>query len=115
MNTDKDQRVITRAQNRVLEIYREKGRPGGWRGVADFLARRVGLPRLNVAYIYDFVSKGKVPSNVQIRAALFLPRVLPSERKPRSAKPVVHIGDPDWERLYFRLQLRRGRPSKESR
>lgn len=110
---DTDERVIVRAQKRILGLYREMGKPGGWRGVARYLAQRVGLHVLNVAYVYEFVSLGRVPANVDIRRALFLPKMLPSERKDKLIKTVVHVGQGDWERLYFRMQLKRGRPSKK--
>jgi len=112
IGVEDDERVIVRAQNRLLSLYRQLGRPGGWRAVAEFCARRVNMKTMNVSYVYLLVAKGRVPSNITIRRALFLPAVLSSERKARSARELVRVGEPGWEGVYMRKQLRKGRPSK---
>ena len=82
---------VTRAQNRLISLHR---RLGSWRAVA----LRCGV---NVRYPYELALSAVVPSNPEIRFKLFLPRVMPSERKPkamREAMPKV------WEcpEIYFK-------------
>lgn len=90
----KDGQIIERAQNRLKKAHSLKKR-GGWRAVAADLD-------LNVRYVYDLAVKGIVPPNPETRAKLSLPRVMPSERKPRARRERVRIGSEGWERVYFK-------------
>lgn len=86
---DADFPAVVRAQNKVQARYT---RLGNWRAVM----KELGLA--NVAYAYDLVKHGKVPPNPETRAKLFLPRVLPSERKARMKRvPPPLLGSPGWE------------------
>ena len=76
---DMDVAVVLRAQTRILRLKRRRS----WREVADVLAERGGLEKLNVKYVFNFVMKNEVPTNPDIRHALGLPRVMPSERPVR--------------------------------
>ncbi len=89
-----DAQIIAAAQKRLLRLYERKRKKGGWRAVAT--AR--GLS--NVSYVHTFVTKGTVPPNPETRRKLFLPRVLPSERKPVKREPLPKV----WEcpELYLR-------------
>lgn len=88
----RDGECIARAQKRLKNIYL---RHVSWRGVAQ----EVGV---NVSYIFRLCEYGTVPRNPDIRQRLFLPRVMPSERKPRKRREVVKIWEPGFERVYFR-------------
>lgn len=76
----KDGQIIDRAQNRLkkerLSILR-KAKKGGWRAVAE----RRGV---NVRYVYELAVRGIAPRNPETRRKLGLPRVMPSERKPKA-------------------------------
>jgi hypothetical protein len=74
-----DAPVILRAQVKILRLKKRRS----WRQVADYLATRAGLDGLNVKYAFSFIVKNEVPSSPDIRRALMLPRVMPSERKPK--------------------------------
>lgn len=91
----KDGQVIERAQNRLKKAHSRKVK-GGWRAVALDLG-------LNVRYVYDLAVRGVVPSNPETRRKLGLPRVMPSERKPRARREPVLIGSPGWEKVYFKV------------
>ena len=88
----KDEQCIERAQKRLKKAYL---RHSSWHGVA-------GERGVNVQYVWRLAVMGVVPRNPEIRAALFLPRVMPSERKPRARREVVKIGQPGWESVYFK-------------
>lgn len=88
----KDGQVIERAVNRLKKAYL---RHVSWRGVA-------GECGVNVRYVWALVQRGQVPRNPDIRAAIGLPRVLPSERKPKAKRELVKIGAPGWENVYFK-------------
>ena len=89
--------IIERAQERLkkahLQVLR-KGR-GGWRAVA----KKRGV---NVKYVYELATRGVVPPNPDTRRKLGLPRVMPSERKPRARRETVKLGAPGWEAQYFK-------------
>jgi len=90
-----DRQILERAQIRLIGLYERWRKKGGWRAVSDH------RDLSNVSYVYNFVFKGIVPKNPATRRKLYLPRVLPSERKPkakREPKPKV------WEspELYLR-------------
>lgn len=90
-----DAQIIERAQIRLIGMYDRYRKKGGWRALAE----RRGLS--NVAYLYNFVVKGIVPPNPATRRKLGLPRILPSERKPKvKRKPMSKV----WEspELYLR-------------
>ncbi len=90
----KDAQVIERVQNPLKKAHSRKKR-GGWRAVAADLG-------LNVRYVYDLAVKGIVPPNPETRRKLGLPRVMPSERKPKAKRETVRIGSEGWERVYFK-------------
>ncbi len=90
----KDGQIIERAQNRLKKAHSLKKR-GGWRAVAADLD-------LNVRYVYDLAVKGIVSPNPDTRRKLGLPRVMPSERKPRARRDMVKLGAPGWEAQYFK-------------
>jgi hypothetical protein len=73
---DLDAPLIVRAQNRILRLKRKYKT---WRGVANSLG-------LNWKYIYALSIYGIVPKNPDLRRALRLPRVMPSERKPKKVR-----------------------------
>jgi len=86
-----DHEVILKARLRVLALYEKLGT---W--------RKVGKSRAIVyTYAYRFVKTGWVPDNKTNRRALFLPKYLPSERRPKP-RPRIHIGDPGWEMIYLK-------------
>lgn len=90
-----DAERIARAQKRLNSLHR---RLGNWRAVGT----RCGV---NHKYAYDLALHAVVPSNVEVRLALFLPKVMPSERpakRVREAMPKV------WERVD--LYLRKVKP-----
>lgn len=88
----KDVECIARAQKRLKKAYL---RYVSWRGVA----KECGV---NVRYVWALVQLGQVPRNPDIRAAIYLPRVMPSERRQRVKRPFVRIGEPGWEEIYFK-------------
>ena len=73
---DLDAPLIVRAQNRIL---RAKRKYKTWRGVSDSFG-------INWKYVYGLSIYGIVPNNPDLRRALRLPRVLPSERKPKKVR-----------------------------
>lgn len=91
---EQDGQVIQRAQIRLIGLYDRFRKKGGWRALAEY--RKVS----NVSYVYNFVNRGVVPKNPDLRRKLFLPRVLPSERKPKAKREVPKV----WENpdLYLR-------------
>jgi len=89
----RDDECIARAQNRLKKAYL---RHVSWRGVA------AEFGGYNVRYVWALVQRGEVPRAPEIRAALGLPRVMPSERKRRPKPAKVRIGEPGWEAIYFR-------------
>lgn len=94
---------IIRAQKRLNRLYRHLEKSGGWRAVAA--ARGV-----NVYYVYQLVKHGVVPGNPLIRRTLYLPEVLPSERKTRVPKIKILLGSPGWEKEFFkRMRPQRGK------
>lgn len=88
----RDGECIARAQKRLKNIYM---RHVSWRGVAQ----EVGV---NVSYIFRLCEYGTVPRNPDIRYKLGLPRVMPSERKPRKRREYPKLGQPGWEKVYFK-------------
>jgi hypothetical protein len=89
---NKDVECIARAQKRLKKAYL---RHVSWRGVA-------GECGVKVRYVWALVQRGTVPKNPDIRAAIYLPRVMPSEKKPRVRHPFVPLGAPGWEEYYFK-------------
>jgi hypothetical protein len=89
-----DEQVIEWAQNRLKKAHSRKKR-GGWRAVASDLD-------LNVRYVHELAVDGVVPSDPEKRHKLGLPRVLPSERKPKAKREPVKIGVEGWENVYFK-------------
>lgn len=89
-----DQYVIVLAQKKLMRLY-ERQRVGGWRAVMK--ARKLS----NVSYVFDFVTYNIVPANPEIRRKLYLPRVLPSERKPRAKREL-----PKWGRSVGDVDIR---------
>ena len=87
-----NERIIARAVRKLKKAYL---RHCAWRGVAQEYG-------VNVSYIFRLCEYGMVPRNPDIRYKLGLPRVLPSERKPRKKREVVKVGQPGWEAVYFR-------------
>jgi len=103
-----DELIIVRAQNRILRLYRRLGRNGGWRAVVERLQRRLDPDlRLNISHVYNFVYHGKLPPK-KYRKALYLPQLLPSERKPREKKviPIIGMGH-NWESVFFKQPKKR--------
>lgn len=90
--TAQDDEVIERAQNMLKNIYM---RHVSWRAVA--VERGV-----NVRYVWELATRGTVPRNPDVRQAVFLPRVMPSERRRKVKREVVKIGAPGWEAVYFK-------------
>ena len=88
----KDDSCIERAQRRLLRDHR---RLGTWRAVEA----KIGA---NHGYIVALVKNGIVPSNPAVRKKLGLPRVLPSERKPRVNRIIPSLGSEGWEQVFFR-------------
>ena len=88
----RDGEYIVRAQKRLRRAY---SRLGTWRRVAG----EIGL---NVRYVYDLAVRGRVPRSGDKRAALGLPRKMPSERIVRMKAVLPRIGDPGWEMVYFK-------------
>lgn len=78
-----DEQRVRKAQEAVLRAYR---RLGNWRKVGEYFG---------VAHVYawDLGLHGVVPKNKDIRKALGLPRVLPSER---AVKNVNKVRVPNW-------------------
>jgi len=74
---EEDLTVILLAQEKVVRVYK---RLGNWRAVAE----KLGLK--NVAIAWAFVKWGEIPKRKDLRCKLFLPRVLPSERKPKAKR-----------------------------
>lgn len=95
---DIDSGVILKAQVRIMRLKSKMT----WREVADVLAVRGGLDDLNVKYPYNFVAHDEVPGNRKIRCALGLPRVLPSERRPKKLR-----GLPVWGRAAGEIDIER--------
>ena len=87
-----NEQVIGRAVRRLLREYR---RLGSWRAVAR--ARGV-----NHGHCVVLVNHGRVPCSVRLRELLGLPRVLPSERKPRVKTPIPLLGSEGWESRFFK-------------
>ncbi len=87
-----DEQVIERAVNRLKKAYL---RHVSWRGVA----KERGV---NVQYVWSLCQRGVVPRKPEVRAALFLPRVMPSERNRKPKPPFIRIGEPGWEERYLR-------------
>ena len=93
---DVDRDAVFEAQCKLWQSYNKHDRKGAkksWRAVA--LKRGV-----NVKYVYDLVMYNDVPSNKDIRAKLFLPRALPSEKPLKRLIP--KIGAEGWEEVYFK-------------
>ncbi len=89
----RDGQVIKRAQRRLKKAYL---RHVSWRGVA-------GECGVNVRYVWALVQMGQVPRNPDIRAAVGLPRVMPSEKRVRARRrEVVKVGQTGWEAVYFK-------------
>ena len=89
---EKDGKCIARAVKALKKAYL---RHTSWRMVAQEFG-------VNQSYIWRLVTNGMVPKNPDIRYRLGLPRVLPSERKPRKRREVPKIGQPGWEKVYFK-------------
>lgn len=87
-----NERVIARAVRKLKKAYL---RHCAWRGVAQENG-------VNVSYIFRLCEYGTVPRNPDIRYKLGLPRVMPSERKPRKKREYPKIGQPGWEKAYFK-------------
>ena len=93
-----DGQIIERAQKRLKNARLKnlrKGLKGGWRRIA------LGFG-VNVRYVFDLAVHGVVPPNPDTRRKLGLPRVMPSERKPRKRREVPKIGQLGWEKVYFK-------------
>jgi len=73
---ERDEECIGRAQRRLLRAYKRLRKFGGWRAVGA----EVGVNHGNVIAL---VKHGTVRKSVEIRLALGLPAVLPSEREQR--------------------------------
>ena len=108
-----DTPIITKSQRRVLRAYRRIQRVGtlnpktgrlahGWRGVMFEL----DLP--NVRIVWAFVNENLIPSDPETRVKLFLPKVLPSERKhnQRRIMPIIGVSD-RWEKVFFKKLINR--------
>ena len=87
-----NERVVARAVRKLKKAYL---RHVSWRGVAQ----EVGV---NVSYIFRLCEYGTVPRNPDIRYKLGLPRVMPSERKPRKRREYPKIGQSGWENVYLK-------------
>lgn len=88
----KDDKCIERAQSRLLRAYT---RLGAWR----LVGRELGV---NHGYLVALVRHGKVPQDPGIRKKVGLPRVLPSERKPRVRRVMPRLGSPCWMCMAFK-------------
>ena len=87
-----DEQVIARAVNRLKKAYL---RHVSWRGVA----KERGV---NVQYVWSLCQRGVVPRKPEVRAALFLPRVMPSERTRKPRRAPVKLGAEGWQEVYFK-------------
>ena len=92
----KDMIIIQRAQKRLLRAYRRLGKSRSWRMVAKSLG-------INHGDISTFINHGHVPRNEHLRLAMGLPRVMPSERKPRTKRIIPLIGTNGWEKFFFKI------------
>jgi hypothetical protein len=91
---------IQKARTRLLQAY---SRLGTWRKVEDELGVDHGI-------IIALVKHGKVPTETRVRVRLGLPKVMPSERKPRVRKVIPLLGSAEWLGLAFKkIRLRRKR------
>jgi hypothetical protein len=95
----KDDLIIVRAQKRLKKRLAVVGS-------LRALAKELGV---NHKYVIDLFN-GCVPSNVNIRRALGLPRSMPSECRPRVARVIPLLGSDGWEKVFFkRLRPRKWR------
>jgi hypothetical protein len=82
LGTSWDDLEHLRAKTRLLKLYSKYKRKGGWRGVQKYLK----LP--NVSYAFEFVTKGKLPGNPDIRKVLLRGRPA-RERKSKDMNPLM--------------------------
>lgn len=114
-----DAKILARVQKRLLAPF---GKLGTWRKVAAELGINHGyvsmvmrISATQAAEIADIRVRlaRLIPSNVEVRAALELPKVLPSERKVRVKRIIPVMGSEGWERIFFkRSRPRRWRVAK---
>ena len=88
-----DGQVIARAQKRLKSAY---SKLGSWQALSDFIGTK------NKRYVWEFCTKGVVPSDPGKRRALGLPKVMPSERRHRSPRVLPPLGTDEWERVFFK-------------
>ena len=83
MNANKLSDVsLIRAQTRLLKLHSKLKRKGGWRAVQKYLGLK------NISYAFEFVTKGKLSNNPEIRAVLLSGKPW-RERKPMAMNPFM--------------------------
>lgn len=97
---ERDGEILERANRRLWRAFR---RLGSWRAVANELT-------INHGYL-TLARAGKVPRNADVRRALGLPQVMPSERRERVKKVIPLMGSDGWQEVFFK----RIRPRKFKR
>ncbi len=113
-NETKDAKILRKVQGGLFRAYE---RLGTWRKVAAELgvnhAYVLMVMKVSATQVAD-IADGRlklarlIPSNVEVRAALGFPRVMPSERKTRVKRIIPVMGSEGWERVFFkRLRPRR--------
>ena len=91
--TQTDKQVIERARRRLLRDWK---RLSSWRAVGAYYG-------INHGHCVVLVKYGRVPKSFELRLALGLPRVMPSERRPRGKVdlPVIGVSD-EWQSVFFK-------------
>lgn len=97
----RDRETVERAQRKALRAFEKLGT---WRKVGQAWG-------VNHGNVVALVKHGKVPQSVELRTALGLPKVMPSERKPRVKKVMPMLGSPCWMCMAFKEV----RPGKKRR
>lgn len=95
-----DKKVV-RARNRLIRLYNQVRKDGGWRKVAEV------RDSSNQAYVYNFAIHGKEPPSPEERKACFLPfnicetcrrPIRPDVKTNVERKPI-----PDWMQRWRKL------------
>lgn len=110
-----DVELVAKAQKRVNRLYRHIRKIGcpdpktgkivrGWRAV------QYTQELSNVRIAWAFVFENEIPSDPETRVKLFMPRVLPSERKHNQKRiiPIIGVGE-GWEKVFFKKLINKWR------
>jgi hypothetical protein len=89
---ERDDKCIGIVKRRLLRAHR---RLGTWRLVGEELG-------VNHGNLVTLVQHGRVPRDADLRIRLKLPRVMPSERKPRVKKVIPLLGSECWKCMAFK-------------